>query len=194
MRKLLVSKGLRVAGLAALLALVSATAEAQAPIRIGIKGGLAFATQSDNAAPDFDTKTGFTAGASLPIRLASIFDIQPEALFVQKGGEGQNVRFFEVPLFLRLNIPVGAVRPFALAGPSVGFRLSCDFGGVSDCDALGIEKREYGVALGGGVRLGSRMGFTLEGRYSWGLKDINNLTAGVDVKTRTFLLLAGIEF
>lgn len=193
MPKLLVSKGWRVAGLTALLALVSATAEAQAPIRIGIKGGLSFATY-DNAAPNLDSKTGFTAGASLPIRVASIFDIQPEALFVQKGTEGQNVRFFEVPLFLRLNIPVAAVRPFALAGPSVGFRLSCDFGGVSDCDALGIEKRDYGVALGGGIRLGSRMGFTLEGRYTWGLKDINNLTAGVDVKTRTFLLLAGIEF
>ena len=56
---------------------------------------LSFATY-DNAAPNLDSKSGFTAGASLPIRLASIFDIQPEALFVQKGTEGQNVRFFEV--------------------------------------------------------------------------------------------------
>ena len=44
------------------------------------------------------------------------------------------------------------------------------------------------------LRFGGNHGLTVEGRYTWGLADIKDLSAGVKQQTRTFLVLAGVSF
>lgn len=182
---------------AVLLFLAPLAARAQASV--GVKGGLSFATL-DNKLPDWSSRTGFAAGLSFDFQSGAI-GLQPEALYVQKGvgfdgtpsasSHVPRLSFIEVPVLLKLMLPEGQVRPMVYAGPSVSFRVSCSYQGF-DCTPY-TSKTDYGVVLGGGVRFGGTQGFTVEGRYEWGLKDINDPGAGVQQRTRTFLLLIGFS-
>lgn len=143
----------------------------------------------------------FAAALALDFR-AKVIGIQPEVLYVQKGVEfdgspssssnAPQLSYIEVPVLLKLTIPTPGVHPMIYAGPSVMFRLTCSFAGV-DCKSQ-FSSTDYGAVFGGGIRIGGDHGLTLEGRYTWGLKDINDPGAGVKQQTRTFLLLAGVSF
>ncbi|MEO5800977.1 MAG: porin family protein [Gemmatimonadales bacterium] len=171
---------------------------ASAQTTFGIKGGLSFATLS-NKHPDWDNRTGFAAGVALDMRAGPI-GIQPEVLYVQKGvksdgspdSDAPKLDYIEVPILLKVTIPIPAIQPFVYAGPSIGFRLTCKVGEI-DCDSDAVKSTDFGAALGGGIRLGGNKGITLEGRYMWGLKDLNKLNSGVETKTRTFLVMAGVS-
>ena len=182
-----------------LLGALTPLGRATAQTTFGIKGGLSFATLS-NKHPDWKSRTGFAAGIALDMRAGPI-GIQPELLYVQKGvaGDGSpssdapRLDYAEIPVLLKLTLPVPVVQPFVYAGPSIGLRLSCKVGEAACAGGL-VKSTDFGAALGGGIRLGGAKGLTLEGRYMWGLKDIHNVTAGVETRTRTFLVLAGVTF
>lgn len=183
--------------LAAVAAGIPAAMPAQASL--GLKGGVSFATLS-NKLPDWKSRTGFAVGVALDLR-SGLIGLQPEVLYVQKGvafdgtpssaSDAPRLGYIDVPILLKITIPTPAIQPMFYAGPSVNFRLSCSFNGV-DCKSA-TKSTDYGVVLGAGVRFGGSRGFTVEGRYTWGLKDINNPGAGVKNETRTFLILAGIS-
>lgn len=164
----------------------------------GIKGGLSFATLS-NKHPDWDNRTGFAAGIAVDMRSGPI-GIQPELLYVQKGvksdgspsSDAPRLDYAEIPVLIKLTLPIPVLQPFVYAGPSIGFRLSCKVGEVN-CGSGVIKSTDVGATLGGGIRLGGVKGLTLEGRYMWGLKDIHDVTAGVETRTRTFLVMAGVS-
>ncbi len=163
----------------------------------GLKAGLSFATLS-NARPDWKTRTGFAAGIALGLGPGPV-SLQPEALYVQKGvapngapsNSAPKLAYLDVPVLLKLQVPTPGISPFAVAGPVVSFRLSCT-AGDADCNST-FKSTDWGVALGGGLRLGGPTGLTIEGRYTWGLTDIHDVSAGVSSRTRTFLLLAGVS-
>ena len=178
---------------------MAAPAIASAQVSLGFKGGVSFGTLS-NKAPDWKTRTGFAAGLALDIR-ASVIGIQPEVLYVQKGVEfdgapsaspdAPRLSYIEIPVLLKVTIPTPGIQPMFYAGPSVMFRLTCSFGGA-DCTNM-VSSTDYGAVLGAGLRFGGNHGVTVEGRYTWGLKDIHDPGAGVQQQTRTFLLLAGVS-
>ncbi len=163
----------------------------------GLKAGLSFATLS-NASPDWKTRTGFAGGVALGLMPGPV-SLQPEVLYVQKGvaanGAPSNtaprLAYLDVPVLLKVQLPTPGIAPFADAGPVVSFRLSCT-AGDADCRDT-FKSTDWGVALGGGVRLGGATGLTIEGRYTWGLNDVHDISSGVASKTRTFLVLAGIS-
>ncbi len=164
----------------------------------GIKGGLSYATLSDKS-PDMNNRTGFAAGVAIDMR-AGLIGIQPELLYVQKGvtesgspsGSSPKLDYAEVPILLKLTLGTPGIQPMIYAGPSVGFRLNCKVLEVT-CASGTIKSTDWAAVLGGGVRIGGNKGVTLEGRYSWGLKDIHDVSAGVEQKTRTFLALVGFS-
>ncbi len=159
-----------------------------------IKGGVSFATLS-NKQPDFETRTGFAAGIGLELGFG-LFRLAPELLYVQKGVNGDGspsstavrLDYAEIPILLKVSLPIPGLQPFAYAGPSVGLRLSCKTDEL-DCPSDTVKDRDYGAVLGAGIKLGGKL--SVEGRYNWGLSDLNKLTSGVDSKTRTFLVLVG---
>lgn len=182
--------------LAGLVAAIPVEAPAQS---LGLKAGASFATLS-NKLPDWKSRTGFAVGAAFDLG-SGLIGLQPEVLYVQKGvafdgtpsgsSDAPRLGYIDVPVLLKITLRTPAIQPMFYGGPSVNFRLSCSFNGADCKDAT--RSTDYGVVLGAGVRLGGSHGLTLEGRYTWGLKDVNDPGAGVENETRTFLMLAGIS-
>lgn len=162
---------------------------AQAQSTFGIKGGLSLYSISFDASVaglsasrSTDSKIGFGAGLFMEIPVSDIFSIQPEALFVQKGGsedggsddifEGESgdatLSYIDIPVFLKANIPVdGEVRPFLMAGPMMGYLIDAQADGEDISEVL--SSLNYGVSLGGGISFGNLI---VDIRYDIGLGNI----------------------
>ena len=127
----------------------------------------------------FDTRTGFAAGIGLDLGFG-IFRLSPELLYVQKGVNGDGspsstavkLDYAEIPVLLKVSLPIPSVQPFVYAGPSIALRLSCKTDEV-DCSSDTIKDRDYGAVLGAGIKLGGKL--SVEGRYNWGLSDLNRI-------------------
>lgn len=152
--------------------------------RIGIKGGATSyqtTTEFGGIESTSDSKIGFTAGLFAEFALSNIISIQPEVLYVQKGGEDNDedfgdsamtLSYVDVPLLLKLNVPLeGSVKPYAIGGPYVGYLIDAtdDFEGESEDIKDFFEDLNYGVMFGAGVNIGS---FHIDIRYDMGLANI----------------------
>jgi opacity protein-like surface antigen len=179
-----------------LLVLVPAAAHAQ----FGMKGGIAFSDIGvENGSVDFSNKTGFAGGISYGLRLGENIALQPELLWIQKGGESGNadvtLSYLELPVLFRFEIPTGSVVPFVVAGPYADFKIGdeCSVQQANEC--LDEPKSsDFGLALGAGLRLSGETGITLEIRWDRGLTNINSVEEGFDAKTRAVMLLVGLSF
>jgi hypothetical protein len=172
---------------AMLAALIAQPASAQ----IGFKAGLSFASTTESEfIPDVDTRTGFAAGISLGLPLGLSLRLQPELLYVEKGGKFANndqtleINELNVPVLLRFNLPLPAIAPFVLAGPVAEYDLTCN---AADVDCVDTESLRWGFMAGAGVRLGG--GLSVEARYGYTLSEISD---NIKSKPRTILLLIGL--
>ncbi|MEO8029472.1 MAG: porin family protein [Gemmatimonadota bacterium] len=183
------------------LALLAAPVVAHA--QFGIKAGVAFGNISNKGVLPGDLKgrSGFAGGLSLESAPALIgFGV--EGLFSQEGltsaatESSLKLSYISVPAYLRVMIPTPAIKPFAYLGPQVSFEVKCD-NGSGDCGG-DHKKTVFAGVIGAGVRFGgsTSTGFSVEGRYVYGLTDLNpsTVTSSESYKTRTFLLLAGFHF
>jgi hypothetical protein len=167
----------------------------------GIKGGLSYGNVSNSGAlPGSVTqRSGIALGVSLISGGAVGFGI--EALYAQRGmtsslgSASRQLDYLDIPVYLRVALPLDAVTPFAYAGPQASFELKC---GTSsgNCPDSGRPKAAYAGIIGAGVRLGALGGLSLEGRYVYGLTDLklNTVSTSSSYQTRSFMLLAGISF
>lgn len=199
-----------VPGAVALAAMLACAGQADAQI-IGFKLGAASSTLDveDN---DLSARsiTGFAGGAYFRFALGERLGIQIEVLSIQKGADLRaedpadniDVRldYLEVPLLL--HVPIGASEtftPYAVAGPTVGFETRCRAtrpeGQAEDCSAAGFERSspDFGLAAGGGLAFLLGPGILLlEGRYTWGLTDLNVAADDTgSIRNRSAVLTAG---
>lgn len=188
------------AGLLALPATLAAQAE------FGIKGGASFGDISNKGLlpGDLDNRTGFAAGVSLGMRARAI-GLGVEALYAQRGvtasdavaGDDLELDYIDIPVYLKLQVPTPGVSPFAYVGPQISFEMRCRNVDV-DCVDGSRETTDYAGIVGAGLKLGNEtgLGFTVEARYIYGLRDLNPSTITDDdsFKTRSFLILGGILF
>jgi hypothetical protein len=216
MRKRLVS-----IALAAIISLAASSA-ALAQTTFGVKGGANIAEVSTNV-PDLEdltsSKTGFVGGAFATFGLGTIFALQPEVLYSQKGFKAADdvfdidaqlkTNYFEIPLLLKAQLALVLVRPAIYAGPVVSFETSCKVagseGGIDisvDCDddLDGFESRkktDWGAVFGANIdfMLGPIV-LILDGRYQLGLTNLNDDPAAPEeeVKTRMWQFMAGVGF
>lgn len=174
---------------------------------LGLKVGGIFANVSNSGVlpNDMGSRTGFSAGLALGTK-GRMIGFGAEALYVQNGLNSATpatelkINYVSVPVYLRLGLPTPGVRPFAYVGPQFSFELGCKLGG-SDCpDATfgGGERKKttFAGVIGGGLRLGGKMGFTIEGRYIYGLTDLKygTVSSGASYKDRDLMILAGVSF
>jgi len=190
---------------------------AQAQVEIGVIGSVNFATISgeDSAGEAIvsDRRTLYGLGGVLDVRLNERWSLRTEPMYLQKGAQnvdGDNVSFkgeyLEVPLFLKLSLGSGSARPYVMAGPSIGFRLSSELSvedegisGTFDADEV-TESVDFGVDFGAGLSLRlNGVSFFVEGRYDLGVADVftggeigGQLTDDVNVFTRGLQAMAGI--
>ena len=97
-------------------------------------------------------------------------------------------------LYVRLAMPTPGISPFIYAGPQVSFELKCGTQS-GNCPTPGGRRRR---TPGHWRRpaFDAFMGLSVEGRYVYGLTDLNlnTVSTSESYQTRSFLLLAGISF
>ena len=145
--------------LALLLGLAAGPASAQ--VKLGVSGGLNFASLNDvrDAATEvsLENSTGFHAGIYADVS-ALLVSFRTGVFYlsageVQRGSETLDATFITVPVELHLQTPTPAVRVYALIGPEARFPV-----GESITD---VETRSVNVA--GNVGLGVSFGVPFAG-------------------------------
>jgi hypothetical protein len=202
-------------GLAVAILAAAPAARAQ-DIRFGIKGGASLADLAggEDTFGDTESKTrnGLVAGAFLAFPLGGRLELQPEALFAQKGAAFDfsdidtklKLDYVEVPLLLKARFGGAGIRPYVFAGPYLGFRVkaevSVDAGedGSSSQDLDDETKSvDYGGVAGAGLEFpASRGAFLLEARYARGLANITSDDAANEdsVTNAVWSVLVGFRF
>ena len=181
---------------------------ANAQVNLGVIGGLNLASLSFDPDPDgvdLSNRTGFGIGGVLSFGLGETLALQLEPMFLQKGAKatGQGITgetevkasYIEVPAMLKFAFGSGEIKPYVMAGPTIGYLLSAkqDEDDIKD----DVKNIDFGLAFGGGVSLpmGNKTVF-VEGRYSLGLTDINDDSDpdADEIKTKGIQIMAGITF
>jgi hypothetical protein len=182
-------------------AAVVVTTVAPAQGSVALKGGLSYGNVSNRGVlpGNLSQRTGFAAGLSMGTG-RNMLGFGIEALYAQRGVTGsapdeRKLDYIDVPVFLRALFPTPGIAPYAYAGPQVSFELRCRTGD-STCPATNRPSTSYAAVIGGGARLGATSALTLEGRYIYGLTDLqlSTVTSSDSYKTRSFLILVGWAF
>ncbi len=201
---------------------------ANAQHQIGVLGGLNFAdlriSEPDDSIEKNSTDSKFGIGAILALDIGKQYFLQIQPMYLVKGGTavpdpgdpefGFSSSYLEVPLLLQKSFG-SKIRPYVLAGPTIGFLLSSEVevdlnGTLFTADLKDVsEKIDLGLSLGAGIIYpAGNFSLFLEGRYTLGVKDIlkggpvqfkagdlvldEELEPEVEVKTRGISVMAGI--
>jgi len=185
----------RIAAVTLITALVPVSLEAQG---LRLKGGPSFDNVAQNGASPGDAgrKTGFAAGVG--IDLGGMVGVGAEALYARRSTSpelvtlGRDLTYVDIPVYLRVRLPLPLLSPFAYAGPQWSTEIGCEVDG-NDCVETGRSKRSYAGVIGAGVRLG---GISVEGRYVYGLEDLEfgTVSNAENYRSRSLLVLLGLGF
>ncbi|MBX3145947.1 MAG: PorT family protein [Gemmatimonadales bacterium] len=183
---------------------LAAHAQAQSRPEVGLKAGITFGDISNKGVlpGSLDTRNGGAVGLYLGVN-SGVVGFGAEALYAQRGAKSSQtlataktrLDYLDIPVFLKVNLPTPGVRPYLFAGPQFSFEVKCQRGNGTGCgNRDGDSKTDYAGVIGGGVRLGGSLGLSVEGRYVYGLKDLNltTLTDNQSFKNRTFMILLGV--
>lgn len=188
-------------GLIAVVALTvsSNAASAQLGAEIGVRGGVSVASASfDLDTFDPDNRTGFVGGPFVDLDLG-LFGVQVAALYHQMGFEDPDfdlkLSYIEVPAVLKVGLPLPLVKPSVFAGVGLGFEGSCEINGA-DCTDGSTNSTQYSGVAGADVKISlGRTSLWLDGRYNFGLNDVNDALDQVgDFKNRAWNFTVGIGF
>jgi hypothetical protein len=170
---------------------------AAADVRLGLKGGASVANVNGDFADalgSWKSTVGFCGGIFLEFNFGRILTLQPEVLYTMKGadtGEGKlKFDYIEIPVLLKVRIPIGDVHPFVFAGPAFGFTLKS---ALEDIELDRFPKNDYSAVIGGGLQLGRS--FHIDVRYTMGLQklEIPELEA-IDLKNGVLSATIGLAF
>lgn len=181
--------------LAAMMFIATSAAVQAQLLRLGVKAGVNFASQTGDAymegvAFDKDGITSYHAGLVAELKLLDRFSVQPELLYSTQGATYKNA-FDEFKNELGyLSIPVMAkfylTDSFSLeVGPQASFLLS----EKNDFDVKDAETFEFGLNAGLGFKITKNL--FIQGRYGLGLTEASK---NADVKNSTVQLSAGFMF
>ena len=161
-------------------------------VGIGVKGGAVFASFTPGDL-DLDRRTGWQAGLFLGGNRTGTVGVMGEINFIQKRASGFEINYVQLPVLLRVNIgskSKGGVSVYGIGGPALDIKINDDVTGIDLDDAF--ESVDVEIIAGAGIEL-SR--FIIEGRYTWGLRQVNKQFSEVDeIKTRAAAILFGIRF
>lgn len=201
-----------------------------AQVQIGVQAGLNITDLNMDLSPEgfkTTTRTRLIIGGLVTYNFIPLLGLQLEPAYVQKGAtvnfsvtennltadiEGTiSANYFDIPLLLKLSLPAGLIKPYLLAGGSVGFllgdaKLKIDKATVNGQDAIGlipseereqilkIKNKDYIVSLGAGIEIPvGLISVLVEGRYDIGLTNLNDdPNDDTEYKTTGVQLKAGI--
>lgn len=203
-------KFLSVLAIGALAGLLALPRPAEAGVRFGLKAGANMAKPTGADAQDplaaLKNKVGFQGGLFLAFDFGRVVAVQWEVLYTMKGAaytalddsytDKLYADYVEVPLLLKLRIPMPGIQPFVFAGPSVGFKLreKWEENGVPMTEKL-LKNNDYGAIFGAGLEFGRSLALDL--RYSLGLQKVVSTVEGEtapDFKNGVWSASIGIAF
>lgn len=188
----------------ALLALAVPGLSAQTTF--GLRGGVTVSSVELDLGETFDdsNRTGFTGGVFVDFAGSGLLGLQLGAQYTQKGAELEiddvvddlTLNYLEIPAVLKLGIPLGGLKPSLLGGVALGFQASCDAAEAweADCEE-DVKSVEWSGVLGADVvlHLGGPS-LWVDGRYHFGLNDLSDAVEIDELKTRAWMLQAGLGF
>lgn len=174
-------KSLLVLGLVLMLfiSFPGAQAQAERPVRFGLRAGINFSNLKFTNGPETGTgaswKEGLSLGGLMVVPVSRRFSLQQEYLYSEIGGEVEGTnknyvfQYFSLPLFLRWE----PGRKLALmAGPQFGLLINAkEDSDKIPSDQIQMEERSLGVTLG--AEYGFLKSFGITARYMLGLNNID---------------------
>jgi hypothetical protein len=203
---------MRICSMALCLLLAGTTAAtAQQPAAVGVKVGVNSANllfDADGADVSFDRRTGLVGGLFVIVPANRTVALQVEGLYSQLGAAFDEeeasgkieLDYFTVPVLLRVSGPRSQrASVHAFGGPSFGIRLRARSSGAVEGESADrdisdeVERMDVGLTAGAGVDIGR---ITIDGRHTWGLRNINRDSGADDVKikNRAFAVMVGVRF
>ncbi|MGZ3650862.1 MAG: porin family protein [Bdellovibrionota bacterium] len=192
----------KIIAVALALVLSPLAARSEGKIAIGPQGGLTFPNfqvKNSTISGLYGNKSGWLGGVFVEFGLWSI-TLRPELNYVTKGYTVANVaevknHYLEVPVLLKINPLAGmVVSPFLVVGPQWSRQVSESVTPVAGTTTYSNTVTDWdlsGVAgLGVDINFSEHIALQLQGRYSYGFRDVD--TSTTEVKTRDFYTIAGL--
>ena len=190
----------KVAVLSLAIAGVSANVS-MAQLSVGAKGGGTLNTVSGNAPEGIekDMTFGYQFGATVNYGFSNVFSLQPEVVFIQKGGRASSTatedyaqltsNYLTIPILAKAQFGGEKFKGYAVLGPYAGYWA----GGKTKTSVLGTESKEsiefdndidddgykqnrIDLGINGGIGMQYAIGrgnIFLDARYGFGLFDTN---------------------
>jgi hypothetical protein len=197
------------------VSLLAAAPAMAAEVRVGAVGGVNVADMSGVSNWFYHTCWG--AGGVVEVDVTQNLALASRPMYVGKGSEGDlalmpgdvsigmDLRYVEIPLLVKVSAATGRVRPYLIAGPSLGLLQKAEALRTEVLDVDGYptwrderkdikqdtESTEWSLNAGVGVGLNVRKVYAfVEGIWAWGLTDVSK-TEG-SIKNRGVQFRAGI--
>lgn len=203
----------RLLALSSTLILWAFLPSALAQPRLGVIGGANFSDlrmeNADDNVVEYNMRSSFKVGLIGEMAIGnSGFAIQAEPMYVQKGAlvktpvksetdgleTDLKMNYIELPILAKYSFDLGALRPYLVVGPEFGWMLNAKHIGLN----VKEEFREFDFLATGGLGLdieATDMVFVfVEGRYNYGLYDINAVEdSPVDLYNRGIQIMGGVK-
>lgn len=208
-----------------LLFLVPLLAPSPAEAQFSVKGGMNLVDVFGTDVEASDPRPRLTGGLGFDMIGIGPLTLAPEIYYAQKGADDFQARltagdaaeislaYVEVPVLVRLAIPLGGARfqPYLAGGPVFGWQLDCQItatetGTEEACDQLlggqdrleeTLREFEQGLMFGAGFAFEVIRGIgavTLDARYARGLTRLSDTDAGPEIRNRALSVLLGYRF
>jgi hypothetical protein len=157
--------------------------------QFGIKAGWNLASAEVEEGDDYDSKSGFHAGALAHIHVSTHFAVQPEIYYSTQGGEQGD---FKLKLNY-INIPVLGQYMFSngfrlQTGPQLGIRTTAKskIGSIEADRDNQFSEIDFAWVLGAGFLFPEGIG--IDARYNFGLANVWEDESTNTIKNRVFQL------
>lgn len=204
------------AGLAAAALATAAPAVPAAAQETAVKAGFSTSRLEGNGGEYFSGSiTSTTFGGHMRFRFGPVL-FQPELMVTTRGGtadspaapldeEQLRLEYIDVPLLLVVPVRIGNLEPFAFAGPSIMLESRCRWQvreeglrSVFSCEPAPADQVfrrravDFGAVAGGGAAYPVLSGRVIvEGRHTWGLRNIHSGPGDAEAFNRTFTVMIG---
>jgi hypothetical protein len=201
----------------AMVAVSASSAAAEDNLRLGILGGLNFSTAavSPTQAYELSARKRANLGGFVEYAVTPTLSLEARGMYLQKGekadfGPNQffrgtvSIDYLSFPVLLKVKANRPTWKPFLIVGGELAFKTNAkavlEASGLEEEDTdfdAGVRATDFALDFGGGIEIPSgRISFRIEGLYSLGLLNLVAIPedAVENVKTRTFLVNAGIGF
>lgn len=179
-------------------------------IALGIEGGINISNINVTPTVTTDSRTGLLVGGIIDINISKNITITSGLRYLMKGWTNTSqgvtytdkLNYLEFPALLKVKFPLTEVKPYLIAGPTLGIKLSANESATdgtqtqdSDISSL-VESTDFGLLFGAGLdfAVGKKTFLFFQPAYSLGLSNILKNSTTTTIKNYGIEITAGVKF